>query len=109
MPLLCIQGLAYRVDGRDILACIDVEVRKGEIHALLGANGAGKTTLPRIVMGCAGYAPSAGRVQLEGRDLAGLALHARAAGDNAFLAGAGAVRGAYRVPLSFAGRARPHG
>jgi Fe-S cluster assembly ATP-binding protein len=78
VPLLGIEGLAYRANGRTILERIELDVREQEIHALLGANGAGKTTLARIVMGCAGYAPSAGVVRFEGRDLAPLAMHERA-------------------------------
>jgi len=78
VPLLCIEGLAYRANGRTILECVDLEVRKNEIHALLGANGSGKTTLARIIMGCAGYAPNAGAMRFEGRDLSGFALHERA-------------------------------
>jgi Fe-S cluster assembly ATP-binding protein len=78
MPLLAIEGVAYRADGSAVLEHVDLEVRDNEIHALLGANGAGKTTLARIVMGCAGYAPSAGIVRFDGRDLSPLAVHERA-------------------------------
>lgn len=78
VALLGIEGLAYRANGRTILERVELEVRDNEIHALLGANGSGKTTLARIVMGCAGYAPSAGAVRFDGRDLAGLAVHERA-------------------------------
>ena len=78
VPLLGIESLAYRADARTILECLTLEVRKNEIHALLGANGSGKTTLAHIIMGCAGYAPSAGAVRFDGHDLAGLAVHERA-------------------------------
>lgn len=78
VALLGIEGLAYRAGGRTILAGVELEVRANEIHALLGANGSGKTTLARIVMGCAGYAPAAGVMRFDGRDLAGLAIHERA-------------------------------
>ncbi len=76
--LLEIEGLAFRANGRAILEGLDLEVRAGEIHALLGENGSGKTTLARIVMACSGYAPQAGRMRFDGRDLAGLAMHERA-------------------------------
>jgi Fe-S cluster assembly ATP-binding protein len=76
--LLAIEGLAYRAGGVAILEHVDLEVRENEIHALLGANGAGKTTLARIVMGCAGYVPSAGALRFDGQDLSGLAMHERA-------------------------------
>ena len=78
MSLLEIVQLVFRANGRAILDGVDLDVAAGEIHALLGANGAGKTTVARIVMGCSGYAPTAGSVRLEGRDLAGLPMHERA-------------------------------
>jgi Fe-S cluster assembly ATP-binding protein len=78
MSLLEIIGLAFRANGKTILDGVDLDVAAGEIHALLGANGAGKTTLARIVMGCSGYAPTAGAVRFEGRDLADLPMHERA-------------------------------
>jgi Fe-S cluster assembly ATP-binding protein len=78
VPLLDVEALAYRANGRTILECVGLDVRETEIHALLGANGAGKTTLARIVMGCAGYAPAAGAVRFAGRELSGLAVHERA-------------------------------
>lgn len=76
--LLRIEGLVYRADGRAILDGVDLALAEREIHALLGANGTGKTTLARIVMGCAGYAPTSGTVRFAGHDLAGLAMHERA-------------------------------
>jgi Fe-S cluster assembly ATP-binding protein len=77
-PLLTVERLAYAANGRTILSGLDLVVREGEIHALLGANGTGKTTLARIVMGCAGYVPAAGTVRFSGRNLAGLPMHERA-------------------------------
>lgn len=77
-PLLSIEHLAYRADGRMILDGVELEVGEQQIHALLGANGTGKTTIARIVMGCAGYAPTAGIVRFGDRDLAGLSVHERA-------------------------------
>lgn len=77
-PLLSIEHLAYRADGRMILDGVELEVGEQQIHALLGANGTGKTTIARIVMGCVGYAPTAGIVRFGGRDLAGLIMHERA-------------------------------
>src|SRR5919202_6976338 len=46
-----------------------LEVRAGEIHALVGENGAGKSTLMRILSGM--YQPNAGRVEVDGRDVTG--------------------------------------
>src|SRR4051812_1923192 len=46
-----------------------LEVRAGEIHALVGENGAGKSTLMRVLSGM--YAPDAGRMEVNGRDVTG--------------------------------------
>lgn len=79
MPgLLEVRGLALRLGGVTILDGIDLAVDGGEIHALVGANGAGKSSLAYAVMGCEGYRPERGSIALDGRDLAGLAMHERA-------------------------------
>jgi Fe-S cluster assembly ATP-binding protein len=78
MALLEARNLAFRAGERTILAGIDLAVREREIHALLGANGTGKTTLARVIMGCAGYAASAGEARFLDHDLAPLAMHERA-------------------------------
>ncbi len=54
---------------------VSLQVRSGEIVALLGANGAGKTTLMRAIMGFA--APMAGEIRLDGRPIVRLPAHAR--------------------------------
>jgi ribose transport system ATP-binding protein len=58
-------GKTYAVP---VLAEVDLDIRRGEVHALLGANGAGKSTLSRIVAGL--LAPSAGTMHLDGRPFA---------------------------------------
>lgn len=77
-PLLEIDHVGFRADGRTILDGVDLTIGEREIVALVGANGTGKTTLARIVMGCSGYAPFSGSVRLRGQDLASLAIHERA-------------------------------
>ena len=77
-PLLDIQGLTFDVERHPILDRLDLTIRAGEIHALLGANGSGKTTLAYVLMGCEGYVPSAGRVLFDGTDLLALKMHERA-------------------------------
>ncbi len=58
-------GKTYAVP---VLAEVDLAIRRGEVHALLGANGAGKSTLSRIVAGL--VTPSAGAMRLDGRAFA---------------------------------------
>lgn len=78
MALLDIEHLAFHVAGQAILADVEMTVGEREIHALLGANGTGKTTLACLLMGCAGYAPTAGRMRFRGQELAALPMHERA-------------------------------
>lgn len=77
-PLLEIQALTFEADHHPILDRLDLSVQEGEIHALLGSNGSGKTTLAYVLMGCEGYAPSAGRILFNGADLVLLKMHERA-------------------------------
>ncbi len=77
-PLLDIQNLIFEVDRHPILDSLNLAVQAGQIHALLGANGSGKTTLAYVLMGCDGYAPSAGSILFNGTDLLPLKMHERA-------------------------------
>lgn len=76
--LLDIRNLTFAVDRHPILDRLDLTIQPGEIHALLGANGSGKTTLAYLLMGCEGYAPSAGSILFNGADLLPLKIHERA-------------------------------
>ena len=76
--LLDIRNLAFEVDRQTILDRLSLAIEREEIHALLGANGSGKTTLAYVLMGCEGYAPSAGTVLFNGTDLLPLKMHERA-------------------------------
>ncbi|HET9077688.1 MAG TPA: Fe-S cluster assembly ATPase SufC [Acidimicrobiales bacterium] len=75
---LVIEGLRAEVAGREILKGIDLEIRSGEVHAVMGPNGSGKSTLSHVLLGRPGYTVSGGRVTLDGRDLLGLPTWERA-------------------------------
>ena len=76
--MLKISGLHAGVDSRQILRGIDLEVRSGEIHAVMGPNGSGKSTLAHVLMGRPGYEVTSGSVTLDGVELLGLEPFARA-------------------------------
>ena len=75
---LSVVGLRGGVPEREILAGIDLELRPGEVHAVMGPNGSGKSTLAHILMGRPGYRVSGGSVSLEGVDLLALPTWKRA-------------------------------
>jgi len=77
-PLLQIENLSLRREGRDILRGVNLTVQSGQIHALLGLNGSGKSSLAYALMGCEGYTPDSGRILFDGRDLTGLSITERA-------------------------------
>ena len=83
--MLKIDNLHVRVAGKDILKGLSLEVKPGEVHAIMGPNGAGKSTLGNVLAGRDGYEVTQGSVTYEGRDLLALAPEQRAA-DGVFLA-----------------------
>lgn len=72
-PLLELRGVSAHYGVIQALHGISLEVRQGEVVALIGANGAGKTTTLRVVSGM--LPPSAGSIQLEGREIGGQPAH----------------------------------
>jgi Fe-S cluster assembly ATP-binding protein len=79
VSVLRIDGLHAAVAGQEVLRGVDLEVRSGEVHALMGPNGSGKSTLSHVLMGRADYAVTAGSVTIDGVELLGLPTHERAA------------------------------
>jgi branched-chain amino acid transport system ATP-binding protein len=75
MALLQVTGLTKRFGGLTAVDAVDFTMQRGEIVGLIGPNGAGKSTFVELLTG--GLAPSAGRIELEGRDITRLSNHAR--------------------------------
>ena len=67
--MLSIKNLSTRIGDKQILAGIDLEVRAGEVHAIMGPNGSGKSTLGYVLSGREGYEVTGGTVAFKGRDL----------------------------------------
>ena len=67
--ILKISGLHAGIEGKEILRGIDLEIRKGEIHAFMGPNGAGKSTLSSVLAGKPQYTVTSGSIEYMGRDL----------------------------------------
>ena len=67
--MLKVKGLKVVVEGNEILKGIDLEVNKGEVHAIMGPNGSGKSTLANVLAGREEYEVVAGEVLYNGRNL----------------------------------------
>ena len=76
--LLEIRDLTVTVEEKTILEHLNLTVRPGEIHVLMGHNGAGKSTLASAIMGDPRYAVTQGHMALEGEDITALPAHERA-------------------------------
>ena len=82
--MLSIKNLHAGIDGKDILKGINLEIKAGEVHALMGPNGSGKSTLASVLAGKEDYEVTEGSVEFNGKDLLELAPEARA-GEGLFL------------------------
>jgi len=76
--MLKITNLHAQVAGKEILKGLDLEVKGGEIHAIMGPNGAGKSTLGNVLAGREGYEVTAGEVIFNGKNLLELEPEERA-------------------------------
>jgi Fe-S cluster assembly ATP-binding protein len=76
--MLKIENLHVEIDGNEIVKGLDLEVGKGEIHAIMGPNGSGKSTLANVLMGHPRYEVTDGSVAFEGEDVLELEADERA-------------------------------
>jgi Fe-S cluster assembly ATP-binding protein len=76
---LTIRDLHASVQGQEILRGVNLELRSGEVHALMGPNGSGKSTLAHVLMGRSDYEVTGGSAQLDGEELLSLPTWKRAA------------------------------
>ena len=67
--MLKIKNLHASVAGNEILRGIDLDIRHGEVHAIMGPNGSGKSTLARVLAGEESYEVTAGEAILDGKNL----------------------------------------
>lgn len=76
--MLKVTNLHASVEEKEILRGIDLEVKAGEVHAIMGPNGSGKSTLSAVIAGKEEYEMTAGNIELEGEDISELAAEERA-------------------------------
>ena len=76
--MLSIKNLHASIGDKEILKGINLEIKAGEVHAIMGPNGAGKSTLSAVIAGNENYEVTDGEVILDGEDLAELAPEERA-------------------------------
>jgi Fe-S cluster assembly ATP-binding protein len=76
--MLSIKNLKAEINGKEILKGINLEVKAGEVHAIMGPNGSGKSTLSAVLAGREDYDVTSGEVSFNGKDLLDLAPEDRA-------------------------------
>jgi Fe-S cluster assembly ATP-binding protein len=78
-PIIKIEGLEAKVADEElgILKGVDLEIGKGEIHAIMGPNGSGKSTLAKVLAGHPGYEATSGSITFDGEDLLELEVDER--------------------------------
>jgi len=69
MSVLIIRNLHAEVDGKEILKGVNLEIKGGETHAIMGPNGTGKSTLASVVMGHPKFTVTKGEILLDGKDV----------------------------------------
>lgn len=76
--ILSVKNLHATVDSTEILKGLNLEVKAGEIHAIMGLNGSGKSTFSKVLAGHPDYEVTAGEILFKGQDILELEPHERA-------------------------------
>jgi len=76
--MLLIEDLHVKVGDKEVLHDINLHIKEGETHVLLGPNGSGKTTLLMTIMGFASYSITEGKIAFKGEDVTKMKAHERA-------------------------------
>jgi Fe-S cluster assembly ATP-binding protein len=76
--MLSIKNLHVSIDGKEILKGLDLEVKAGEVHAIMGPNGTGKSTLASVVAGREEFEVTDGEITYQNKDLFDLSVEERA-------------------------------
>ena len=77
-PLLRIDDVYARVEGKEILSGVSLAIPAGEIHFLMGSNGSGKTTLANALMGNPRVAVTGGAIRFDGEEITAFSPEERA-------------------------------
>ena len=77
-PILVIKDLHAQVEDKPILRGVDLEIPKGEVHAIMGPNGSGKSTLAQVLLGHPAYVVTQGSITFKGQEVTTLAPDERA-------------------------------
>ena len=76
--ILSVSDLHATVDGTEILKGLNLEVKAGEVHAIMGLNGSGKSTFSKVLAGHPDYTVTAGEIVFKGQNILELEPHERA-------------------------------
>ncbi|MCM8827265.1 MAG: ABC transporter ATP-binding protein [Candidatus Omnitrophica bacterium] len=77
-PLLHLENCSLNIDGRQILNNLNLSVKEGTIHSILGSNAAGKSSLAYLIMGCCDYSVDKGKIYFAGKEITNLPISKRA-------------------------------